>query len=115
VALHRQTNVLQYGQIGKQIGQLKRTPDATLGALRRAEPGDVFPVQAHRARGGWQLPRNQVEVRGFSGTVGPDDRGQRAGTELAAHVIDGDMTAKTDAEAVRRQNGMFFVHEMRDR
>ena len=97
--LHGEADVLQHAQARKQVRQLEGASDAALRAARGTHAGNVLAEEPHLPAGGGQLARDQVEVGGLARAVRPDDRGERAGSELARHRVDGHMAAEADRQA----------------
>src|SRR6267142_2052543 len=106
--LYGEAHVLEHRKARKEIGELEGAADAALRAARRPHARDVFAEEQHLAAGRGELAGDQVEVGGLAGAVRPDDRGERAGPELAGHRIDGDMAAEADRQAARLQYGLYF-------
>ena len=98
--LDRQAHVLVHREVGKQLRQLERPPEAAPGAQRRGQRGDVLAVEQHHALTGRQLARDQVEIGRLARAVGADDRRQRARRKGAGHVVDGHVAAEADRQVM---------------
>src|ERR1700722_587791 len=101
--LGREAHVFGDAEPGKEVGELKRAPQAEPGALGRAQAGDVLALEEERPIRGGKLPRHQVEIGGLAGAVRPHNGGKLARKESAGDVIDRHMAAEADGKPPRLQ------------
>ena len=81
--------VLEYGELRKDVGSLKRASDAHAADAVRRRAGDVAAVEQHLAAIGAQMAGDQVEKGRLAGAVRPDHCGDLAGRDGEADPADG--------------------------
>ena len=83
---------------GRTIWKVRPMPRRQMRVGRQAV--DAFAVEADRAGVGRKHAGDHVEQRGLAGAVGTDQREDRAGRHLEAHVVDREQAAKALADGV---------------
>ncbi len=66
-------SIIQDGQIQKEANDLKGASLAKLGTVVCRHPGNILSEKENSTGTGRQLPIDQIEERGLSGTVRPND------------------------------------------
>ena len=98
------THVLQHAHVGEGGRDLERAHHAAAGDVGRLFAGDVVAVEQDLAAGRVKKLRQQVEAGGLAGTVGADQRMDRAATHLEVDVVDGYEALELLDESTRFQN-----------
>jgi hypothetical protein len=105
--LHREADILQGGQLRKQIGQLKGAPKPPPRPDGWRKLRDVLPVNEHLSGRCAKLTGHEVEIGRLAGPVRSDNRRERAGREPARDVVDGHVTAEANGQPARFQRGRY--------
>ena len=92
--LQRQTHILEHRKFRKHRRNLEAAHQAEPRHVGRLHLRDVPPLEKHRAAGGLQKFRQQVETGGLSGPVRTDQRVDRPGANRKGDVVNGDKAVK---------------------
>src|SRR5512143_1352961 len=90
VALQRDADVLEDGEIGEDRRDLERADEALARDRRGSCPGDLLALVENVARRRREEMREQVEAGRLAGAVRPDQRVDRAALDAQRHVLDRD-------------------------
>src|SRR5208337_3953843 len=96
--LGRDADVLEYGQLRKDFGDLERARHAETDPALRRYAGDVAAVEQDRAGGGRDEAADQIEESGLAGAVRADYGTQLALLDCHRYVAHGDETAETPGQ-----------------
>src|ERR1700689_201769 len=92
-------HILQHGHVVEQLQVLEGPPDAQTRHVARQECLD-FPIfEAHHTFVQRQITADQIEHRGFAGTVWADQRGDGTWLNREAHVADSKQAAERARDA----------------
>src|SRR5215831_1593744 len=98
-------DVLVHGELGEDVRALEGAAHAQAAEIVRRDARDLAIVEAHAARVGTQMPRDQVEERGLARAVGADDGADRAAGHAEAHAAHGLEAREALAEALDLKHG----------
>jgi hypothetical protein len=104
--LRCQTDVLENGEIGKDVGNLERTTDAQMNGSVDWLTGDVAPLEQNLSAGRFQVAAQQVEQRGFPRAVGTDNGMQRTSANPDTHTIHRYQRTKGFGQAASFENNI---------
>ena len=107
--LDGQTDIFQYRQVGKEVGELKGPADALFGAPGRRQPGDILAKQQHLAGAGLDLTGNEIEIGGLAGAVRADNGGKGPAMKPATDRVHRHMAAKANRQVLGLQNRSFLI------
>src|SRR5262249_24297098 len=104
--LHRERDVVERGEIGKQRGDLERAREPQLAAAPARQASDVAAREADAAVVGGELAGKLADQRGLAGSVRPDDGMQLALWNRKRDRVGGDDTAETLGQGLDLQQGV---------
>ena len=96
--------ILENGQVLERVRYLERAPDAGDATGARRSVRNVASAEPDRPGVRLEQPRDEVEQRGFSGAVWPDDAQRFAGRDLELDTIDGLERAERFRQIVQPQD-----------
>ena len=101
--LRRQQDVVQYGQIGEQVGDLEGPGHAEMGPPVGRQPRDVLSVEVHLSVRRVEFACDHVEKRRLTRSVRTDDAPAFAVFHHEVDVTDRDEAAEVLGESLHLQ------------
>ena len=104
LALQRDADILERGQMRKYRRNLERADEAEARHVGRRHRRDVLPLVQNLARGRLQELGQQIEARRLAGAVRPDQRVNTAAAHLESDVANGEETCEFLGQSVGFEN-----------
>src|SRR5262249_36061697 len=92
--LRTDSDVLEHGELGKDLGDLKSTRHAAHDALMRGKRGNVVAVEPDGSGGRCEKTADEIEKRRLARAVWPDHGVQFAGRYTQRDILHRDKTAE---------------------
>src|SRR5262249_46639349 len=102
-SLHRDTHVLERGQVREDVRDLIGFADSEAGDGVLRQAGDVPPVEGDRSGRGRHLAGDEPGEGRLAGAVRTDDRAELAAPDGDRHLLDGDQASERAGQVARLQ------------
>jgi len=99
-SLRSQTNIFQYGQGWKDVGNLKRPPDTEMGHSMQGDVRNLTITQEDPSRCRFEITANQIEKSRLSSTIRPNNRMHASSAHPQIDVINGAQGAEITGQGL---------------